>query len=173
MAKMSMTEPGAPPAPPAPVRAAARGVRDGDPAPDFALPDAGGELVRLSDLLARGPVVVFFYPGDFSPLCTREACAFSGALGAFREAGASVVGISGDGPGRHATFARTLGLEVPLLSDADGSVRAAYGVGRALGLFPQRVTYVIGADGIVRTVYAGQFRAREHVRRALAALGES
>lgn len=157
----------------APTAARAGPVRVGHLAPDFALPDASGRIVRLSDLLARGPVVVFFYPGDFSPICTRQTCAFSTALGAFREAGATIVGISGDGPRRHTAFARALGLDFPLLSDADGEVRAAYGVARILGVLPRRATYVIDPGGIVRMVYGGQFRGREHARRALQALRDA
>lgn len=140
----------------------------GDVAPLFELPDGSGKVVRLAELLARGPVVVFFYPGDFTPVCTIEACAFRDAAGELAEAGASVVGISGDGVERHASFAGRLGLPFPLLSDADGRVRAAYAVGKTLGVLPGRVTYVIDPKGRVRMVYRSQLRPGAHVKRALA-----
>ncbi len=147
-----------------------RTLRVGDPAPEFSLRDASGNEVRLSALRKWGPVVIFFYPGDFTPLCTREACGFRDALAEFREAGASVVGISGDKPDTHRAFARAMGLGFPLLSDEDGAVRAAYGVRRTLGLLPGRTTFVIDTGGVVRMVHRGQWRPREHVRRALEAV---
>ena len=150
-------------------RAAPIGV--GDPAPDLALPDASGRTVRLSDFRGR-PVVLYFYPGDFTPGCTVEACAFRDAYDAFAEAGVAVIGISGDAADRHAAFAERFSLPFILLSDTSGDARAAYGVPRTLGLLPGRVTYLIDREGVVRHVFSSQLRPRSHAQTALRVLGE-
>lgn len=140
----------------------------GDEAPDFELPDPDGEPVRLSELLADGPVVLYFYPRDGTFGCTREACAFRDDHDAFVEAGARVVGISADPPESHRRFRDDHDLPFTLLSDVDGSVREAYGVD-TLGL-PGRVTFVVGEDGGIRHVFSSQLRPRRHVEEALAGL---
>src|SRR4051812_47761124 len=103
-------------------------IRAGDPAPDFALPSAGGETVRLGDFRGKSEVVLFFYPKDDSPGCTAEACSFRDSHEAFLDAGAVVIGVSADPPGEHQAFAGKHRLPFPLLTDADGSLRARYGV---------------------------------------------
>lgn len=144
----------------------------GDEAPDFALPDADGEQVRLSDLLAEGPVVLYFYPKDASPGCTREACAFRDRYGDLTEAGATVVGVSLDPPSSHRRFADDHGLPFPLLSDEEGAVRDLYGIPDTLGVIPGRVTYVIDRDAGVRAVHVSQLRPASHVQEALEALAD-
>jgi peroxiredoxin Q/BCP len=156
----------------APSGASMRAVAVGDRAPDFVLPDGSGTPVRLSALLGTGPVVLYFYPGDFTPACVAEACAFRDSAEEFAAAGAAVVGVSGDPPGRHAWFAGKLRLPFRLLSDADGAVRALYGVPRTLGLMPGRVTYVIDGAGLVRMAFTSQLRPGAHVKRALAVVRE-
>lgn len=100
-----------------------------DIAPDFTLPRDGGGSVTLSALRGR-PVVLFFYPRDDTPGCTKESIGFSEALPAFAEAGAQVFGISRDSVAKHDKFVAKHGLTTPLLSDEDGSVCEAYGVDR-------------------------------------------
>lgn len=154
--------------------AESRAVGVGDMAPDFSLPDQHGRMVRFSDLRRAGgrdaPVVLFFYPRNFTPGCTREACAFRDEFEQFTEAGALVVGISGDDAESHARFAATHRLPFTLLSDSGGEVRRLYGVPASLVLFPGRVTYVIDTRGVVVMVFNSQFRPGAHVRRALDAL---
>jgi thioredoxin-dependent peroxiredoxin len=145
-------------------------LKPGDQAPDFTLPDQDGRYVHLTELRGR-PVVLYFYPKDDTPLCTREACAFRDARAEFARAGATVLGVSRDPPAAHAAFAAKHGLDFRLLSDADGAVRQAYGVGKFLGLLDGRVTFVIGPDGSVRHVFKGNFTAQRHVDEALARLG--
>jgi peroxiredoxin Q/BCP len=151
-----------------------RPIGVGDAAPDFALPDRHGRVVRFSDLRRTGgreaPAVLFFYPRNFTPACTREACAFRDEFERFAEAGAVVVGVSGDDPGSHARFAAANRLPFTLLSDEEGAVRRLYGVPPSLVLFPGRVTYVVDARGVVVMVFNSQFRPRAHVQRALEAL---
>jgi thioredoxin-dependent peroxiredoxin len=146
-------------------------VRIGDQAPYFELPSSTGENVRLSDFQGKSEVVLFFYPKDHSPACTAEACAFRDSYETFREAGAEVIGISSDPADSHRRFSDRFRLPFMLVSDADGSVRARYGVRRTLGLFPGRVTYLIDRDGIVRHIFSSQFRPMKHVSEALRILG--
>ena len=139
----------------------------GEPAPDFALPSATGETVRLSDFRGKAEVVLFFYPKDNSPACTLEACSFRDSHEAFREAGAEVIGISADSADSHRRFSERFRLPFVLLADVNGAVRAQYGVPRTLGLFPGRVTYLIDRDGIVRHIFSSQFQPWRHVPEAL------
>ncbi len=148
-----------------------RAVAVGDPAPDFALPDQSGIVRRFSEIRSRdgvpGPAVLYFYPGNFTPICTKEACAFRDAYSDFVDAGATVIGVSSDTAESHARFAGAMRLDFTLLSDSTGDVRRLYGVPKSFGLFAGRVTYVIDAAGIVRLVYNAPLRAGRHVRSAL------
>lgn len=151
-------------------RAPSGPLAPGDEAPDFAATDQQGAPFRLSQQRGR-PVVVFFYPRDFTPACTAQSCAFRDAYAELRDAGAVLVGVSGDSGASHAKFAQRHQLSYPLLSDESGEIRRAWGVPRSLlGLFPGRVTYVLDAQGVVRMVFSSQLRAGEHAERALAAV---
>src|SRR5258708_26514144 len=147
-------------------------VEVGDAAPDFTLPDQSGQQVRLRDVLARGPVVLYFYPRDETPGCTAEACAFRDAYEVFREAGAEVVGVSSDGVGSHERFASRHQLPFTLVADADGAVRKRYGVRRTLGVLPGRATYVIDGGGAPRHPSSPHLGVTRHVQEALDALNE-
>ncbi len=146
------------------------GVKVGDQAPDFVLPDRTGKLVRLSEFRGRKPVVLYFYPKDDTPGCTKESCAFRDAYQDFQDAGAEVIGVSSDSTESHGRFAAKHRLPFTLLSDQGGQVRARYGVPATLGLLPGRVTFVIDQDGIVRHVFNSQLQATQHVGEALEAL---
>jgi thioredoxin-dependent peroxiredoxin len=145
-------------------------VRAGDTAPDFSLPDASGRTVRLSDFRGRRAVVLYFYPKDDTPGCTKESCTFRDAYQDFQDAGAEVIGVSSDSAESHAKFASKYRLPFVLLADRDGAVRREYGVPATLGLLPGRVTYVIDSQGIVRHVFNSQFQAAQHVAEAIGAL---
>ena len=140
----------------------------GERAPDFTLPSSSGQPVALSSLLAKGPVVLFFYPKDDTPGCTAEACSFRDSYDQFAEAGATVVGISSDSEASHERFATKHKLPMTLLSDKGGKVRALYGVKPKLGFIPGRQTIVIDRDGTVRYVFDSQIRMEAHSREALA-----
>ena len=142
----------------------------GDHAPDVELSLADGSRVRLADVLARGPLVFFFYPKDGTPGCTAEACSFRDAFASFSDAGTQVIGISSDTAASHVAFAEKYRLPFPLASDEDGRIRAAFGVPKALGLLPGRVTYVIDRGGIVRSVVNAMFATQKHVDASLDAL---
>jgi thioredoxin-dependent peroxiredoxin len=139
----------------------------GEAAPDFTLEDHRGQRVTLSDLLARGCVVLYFYPKDDTPGCTAEACSFRDQYEVLKEAGAEVVGISSDRVASHEAFAAKHRLPFILLSDPKGAVRAAYGVQRTLGLIDGRVTFVIDRQGVVRMAFSSQIRPKRHVDEAL------
>ena len=145
------------------------GVQVGDAAPDFDLPDASGRRVRLADFKGQG-VVLYFYPKDDTPGCTREACSFRDSYEEFREAGAEVIGVSSDSEASHRRFAEKHRLPFVLVADAGGELRKRYGVPSTLGLLPGRVTYVIDREGIVRHVFDSQLQAAKHVDEALAVL---
>jgi len=146
-------------------------VEVGDKAEDFELPDETGTLRRLTELLADGPVVLFFYPAALTPGCTAEACHFRDLAAEFAAVGARPVGISGDSVERQQEFAGRHTLRMPLLSDADGAVRDRFGVRRGFTLAPtKRVTFVIGQDRTVLEVVRSELRMNTHADRALAVL---
>jgi peroxiredoxin Q/BCP len=142
-------------------------MKIGDRAPEFTLPAGNGETVSLADFRGKKTVVLFFYPKDDTPGCTREACDFRDGFGRFQAAGAEVIGISSDSVESHERFAAKHGLPMKLLSDERGLVRAAFGVKSTLGLFPGRVTFVIDREGIIRYVYSSQILVHNHVQKAL------
>ena len=116
--------------------------------------------------------MLFFYPKDGTSTCTKEACAFRDAYEQFVEAGAVVIGVSADSLKSHRAFAGQHSLPFYLVSDEDGSLRKAFGVPKTLGLFPGRVTYVIGRGGVVRFVFSAQMAAARHVSQALRVVEE-
>ncbi|MBL1108469.1 peroxiredoxin [Streptomyces sp. 5-8] len=143
----------------------------GDKIEDFALADETGTTRRLTDLLADGPVVLFFYPAALSPGCTAEACHFRDLAAEFAAVGARPVGISGDTVDKQQEFAGRHGLGMPLLSDPDGTVRERFGVKRGFTLVPtKRVTFVIAQDRTVLEIVRSELRMNTHADRALAAL---
>jgi peroxiredoxin Q/BCP len=143
------------------------GVKEGDSAPDFELPNQSGDLVKLSDFLGKKAVVLYFYPKDFSPGCTKEACAFRDSYEQFRDAGAEVLGVSSDTQESHGLFSIKLGLPFQILSDDGGRVRKLYGIHPSFGMIPGRVTYVIDKKGVVRYVFNSQIDAEKHMEESL------
>ncbi|MFF0383130.1 peroxiredoxin [Streptomyces sp. NPDC004286] len=143
----------------------------GDKVEDFTLPDETGTERRLTDLLADGPVVLFFYPAALTSGCTAEACHFRDLAGEFAAAGAQPVGISGDTVEKQQEFAGRHTLGMPLLSDTDGTIRERFGVKRGFTLAPtKRVTFVIGQDRTVLEIVRSELRMNTHADRALEAL---
>lgn len=142
-------------------------VAVGDRAPDFALPNAKGETVRLSDFLGKKSVVLYFYPKDETAGCTAEACAFRDSYQDFTSAGAEVIGVSSDSTDSHQGFAAHHRLPFILLSDSDGALRKLYGVPTVMGFIPGRVTYVIDKEGIVRHVFNSATNMIAHITESL------
>lgn len=123
----------------------------GTPAPDFALPDPNGQLVRLSDYRGK-PVVLVFYPLDWSPTCSDQLSLYQSELDAFHSRGAQILAISVDSLYSHGAWAAVRGLEFPLLADfhPKGAVAQQYQVYREQDGFSERALYVIDGDGIIR-----------------------
>ncbi|MCT9075716.1 peroxiredoxin [Streptomyces fulvoviolaceus] len=146
-------------------------METGDKIEDFELPDETGTTRRLSELLADGPVVLFFYPAALTAGCTAEACHFRDLAAEFAEAGGRPVGVSGDSVERQQEFAGKHTLGMPLLSDEDGAIRERFGVKRGFSLAPtKRVTFVIAEDRTVLEVVRSELRMNTHADRALDAL---
>jgi peroxiredoxin Q/BCP len=126
-------------------------IEEGQPAPDFELQSDTGEQVRLSDLRGK-PVVLYFYPKDDTPGCTRQACGIRDAWSEFQRAGAEVFGISADTQGSHERFKAKYSLPFTLLADPERTLAEPYGVGREGKSSYERSTFVIDADGNVARV---------------------
>lgn len=150
-----------------------RHLRVGDLAPPFVATSGDGSTVQLADYLGQRGVVLFFYPRNGTPVCTKQACAFRDSYAQFVAAGFEVLGVSSGSLASHRAFAEQHRLPFPLVSDADGALRALYGVPNLLGLVPRRTTYVIAADGKIGMIFSALFASHEHVRRALAAVDSS
>lgn len=142
----------------------------GSRAPNFALPSQSGEMVSLGDFLGEKPVILFFYPKDDTPGCTKEVCAFRDSFEELSNLDAEVIGISSDSVESHKGFAERHKLPFTLLSDEGGKVRRLYGVPNSFGLFPGRVTYVIDREGVVRHIFSSQIEVEQHVEEALKTL---
>lgn len=147
-------------------------LQPGTPAPDFELPDAAGNPVRLSQQQGR-PVVIYFYPKDDTSICTKQACTFRDRFPEFESAETRIFGISDDSVESHAKFAAKYALPFTLLSDKGGAVRKLYGVNKKFGLIPGRVTYVIDREGVIRHVYSALSESEQHVLEALRVLTRS
>jgi peroxiredoxin Q/BCP len=145
-------------------------IEVGDTVPDVDLKAPSGDTVHMKDLLAGRPLVIAFYPKDFTPICHLETRRFRDAYEEFTEMGAEVIGISSDPPESHRKFSEKNDIPYKLYTDTDGAVREAFGVPRTLGVIPGRVTYVVDEDGIVRNIYNAQLAAGKHVTESLDAL---
>jgi thioredoxin-dependent peroxiredoxin len=145
-------------------------ISEGAQAPEFALPDQHGTTVTLSERLAEGPVVLFFYPAAMTPGCTKEACHFRDLSTEFKELGAQRLGISADAVAKQHEFAEQQVLDYPLLSDEDGAVATSYGVKRKFLTPVKRATFVIDTDRTIRKIIASALNMSVHADEALAAL---
>ncbi len=151
------------------------GLKVGDAAPDFAVPSTDGSVIRLSDLLGKH-VILYFYPKDDTPGCTKEACGFRDAYAAFRKKGAVVLGASTDPVKSHVKFTGKFELPFPLLADEDKSLVQAYGVwGEKVFMGRKyqgthRVTFHIGPDGRIAHIW-DEVKPEAHPAEVLAALG--
>lgn len=148
----------------------AAGLAVGDRAPAFTLKDQDGTPVSLADFAGRKNVVVYFYPKDDTPGCTKESCSFRDQYAAFTDIGAEVIGISSDSEQSHKKFAAKHRLPFPLLADVGGEVRKRFKVPKSLGLLPGRVTFVIDKQGVIRHVFNSQLNATKHVDEAIGVL---
>ena len=149
----------------------ASGITVGDTAPDFTLPGTGERSYSLSEYRGQ-PVVLVFYPGDNTPVCTKQLNSYTSDIGQFDGVNAQVLAISPQSVESHQGFAAKHGFKFPLLADTDKRVAALYGTLGPLG-FPRRSVFVIDADGVVRYAHraiAGlTFRSTDELVRAVEA----
>ncbi|MES1924568.1 peroxiredoxin [Salinisphaera sp. T31B1] len=145
-------------------------------------PDVGDRAPLIDHLDHRGQRVhtapdghawvVYFYPRDGTPVCTRQACSFQDRLSELERLDARVVGVSADDAASHRDFADRHGLGFPLIADTAGQLSRAFDVGRALGVVSNRVTFVIDGQGIIRLRYQAQLAAGRHVDKAASVLAD-
>ena len=143
----------------------------GSRAPEFTLPDQDDRSVSLSTLLNRGPLILYFYPADFTPGCTREACMLRDMHAEILRVGLAVAGISPQSPERHREFREKYKLPFTLLSDVEKFVVSMYDVNGPLGLGVRRGTYLIDQARVIRSAMLADFRIGKHeafIRRAVA-----
>ena len=149
----------------------ARGPDVGDQAPDFALPSTAGEI-RLSTLLAKGPVLLVFYPGDDTPVCTKQLCNYRDNLEVFGQLGVQVVAINHQSVDSHRAFAEKHKLPFPVVADSGGAVCREYGALNFLGM-AKRALVLVGRDGRIkwrRTDFPIFHQTAADVREAVAGL---
>ncbi|MCA8983212.1 MAG: peroxiredoxin [Planctomycetaceae bacterium] len=139
----------------------------GDEAPDFQEITHTGTEISLREFRGKQVVVLFFYPQDGTPVCTREACGFRDAYEEFASAGAVVIGVSRNSQQSHQRFAANYQLPFHLLSDSSGKLRQLFEVPDTWGLIPSRVTFVIDRQGVIRHIFSALLQGEVHVREAL------
>jgi thioredoxin-dependent peroxiredoxin len=143
-------------------------VQTGDRVADFALPDQTGTVRRLSEFLATGPVVLFFYPAAMTYGCTKESCHFRDLKAEFDAVGATRIGISADPVDKQLQFAEKHAFDYPLLSDTDRAVAEAFGVKRRSNLLKvKRSTFVIGTDSTLIAELHSEVSMHSHADKAL------
>jgi peroxiredoxin Q/BCP len=137
-------------------------LETGQKAPEFTLPDQNGHDISLTSLLKDGPVILYFYPADFTPGCTREACSLRDLHREISRAGLTVAGISPQSPDSHKRFRDKYNLPFTLLADETKEVIKMFGVNGLLGVWVQRVTYLIGQDRVIKGRVKAHFSISEH-----------
>ncbi|MDK9720938.1 MAG: thioredoxin-dependent thiol peroxidase [Rhodospirillales bacterium] len=151
-------------------------VETGLPAPDFLLSDDQGNMLSLKHFQGQ-PVILYFYPKDDTPGCTKEACAFQDTMPDFSPSGAKVIGVSRDSAERHKKFKAKYGLDFPLIVDSEATLCQAYGVWKEKTLYGktslgiERSTFLIDAKGVVRRIWR-KVKVDGHAAEVLAALGK-
>lgn len=148
-------------------------IEVGSKIPTFELNDQYGDQFKIETVLGKKNLVIYFYPKDDSPGCTKEACSFRDQFEVFADADAIIIGISAQSVESHLDFAKKYDLNYTLLSDMSNKVRKLFGVPYSLfGLIPGRVTYVINKEGEVAYIFNSQIQAEKHVDEALRILQE-
>ena len=152
-------------------------LKEGDKAPDFAVPDAAGKMVRLKDLRGK-KVVLYFYPKDDTPGCTKEACSFRDSFASFKRRGIEVLGVSLDNEKSHQKFAQKYNLPFRLLADTERSVSEAYGtygekkfMGRTY-MGNNRMTFLIDEKGKIKKIFS-KVKPEDHAEEVLQAFNGS
>jgi len=147
-------------------------LKIGDKVPSFESKNDQGEDFYSNDIIGKKAVVIYFYPKNFTPGCTKEACDFRDSYADFKDMGAEVIGISSDSAKSHTKFKNRYKLPFLFLSDSNKKLRKAFGVkSELLGLLPGRETFVIDKEGIVQLKF-NSINASKHLGRAMAKIKE-
>jgi thioredoxin-dependent peroxiredoxin len=147
-------------------------IAEGQKAPEFTLQANGSDSISLSDYRGKNVVVLYFYPKDDTPGCTKEACSFRDTQAEFGKLGAVVLGVSADSVKSHEKFAEKYHLPFPLLADEDKSVNKAYGVWKEKSMYgktflgTERTTFVIDKEGVIRKIFP-KVNVEVHIDEAL------
>ena len=142
-------------------------VKVGEIAPDFTLHNQDDEPISLSDYKGKSSVVLFFYPKDFSPGCTSQACHFRDNYEDFTDLGAVVIGISGDSVESHKKFLDEYLFPFTLLSDKGDVVRKLYGATKGFGLLPGRYTFIMDKKGVIQHIFTSETNMKKHTDESL------
>lgn len=144
----------------------------GSAAPAVSGKDQDGHVWKLSDLKGQCAVILYFYPKDDTPGCTKEACGFRDQMEAIKSAGVKVIGVSFDSPAQHQEFIKKYGLNFDLLADTDGEIADAFGVRSGNGNMARRVSFLIDKEGVIRHITESPDAQRhlEEMRQAVGAL---
>jgi len=140
----------------------------GSTVPTFSLKDQNGTDFKIESVLGKKNLVIYFYPKDDTPGCTKEACSFRDQFEVFKKEDALIIGISGQSVQSHFDFAKKHRLNYTLLSDEGDKVRKLFGVPTSfLGLLPGRVTYIVNKEGKVVFIFNSQLNAGKHIEEAI------
>ena len=146
-------------------------IEIGSKIPEFALPDQNGKEFKIMDFIGKKNLVIYFYPKDDTPGCTKEACYFRDQYDVFNNVDAMIIGISSQSVASHKEFEKKYKLNFTLLSDEENKVRKLFGA-YSLGIIPGRITYIVDKKGIVVYLFNSQTEATKHVDEALRVLKE-
>lgn len=149
--------------------ATASDLKEGMKAPAIAAQDQHGKTIKLSDFQGKSTVVLYFYPKDDTPGCTKEACSLRDGHGALLSAGAVILGVSADDVKSHKAFAEKFQLPFSLLADPEGEIIKAYGVKMPLVGMAKRITFLIDKQGVIRRILS-EVDPKQHDRQVLEAL---
>ncbi len=144
----------------------------GDRIPEFILKDQNGIDVNSHQFIGKKNLVLYFYPKDDTPGCTKEACKFRDEFEVFNDLNAQVIGVSSDSVASHKKFSEKYKLPFILLSDTDKTLRKAFGVPKFSGLIPGRVTYIIDKNGKIIYIFNSMRNAEKHIDEAIRVLKE-
>jgi peroxiredoxin Q/BCP len=141
-------------------------LRVGEKAPEFDVVSSSGKSLKLSDFAGKKNVVLYFYPGDFTPICTKETCGFRDMMGDLESADTEVIGVSVDSDESHKKFADEYNIPFELVSDKDRDLAKAYGATSLLRNIlgkAARITYLIDKKGEIAGIFPGELSASKHV----------
>ena len=138
-------------------------LKIGDTAPDFELTDQSGSVTNLNQLINDGDLILYFYPADFTPLCTAEACAFRDSYEGVADIGTQIVGVSPQSVASHKRFSNSYSIPFPLLADQKKKVIRAYGVDGPLGFGVRRVTFLIDKNAVIQNRVVSDLFVNSHL----------